>query len=552
MAQITRSESSDFNSNFCLLALAVLCLASFFVRLGYLPMIGPDEPRYTAIAHAMYETGDWITPRLGGLHWFEKPALTYWLVAAGFQLFGGSEFAARLPIALVSSFGVFLLFFFGKRFCTTRLGYLSAAALVSSSIWVGFSRAATFDMPLAVATEIALLAFFLWWQERKDVFWYLCCFGMGLAVLAKGLVGVVLPAAIIGLFFLLTRKVALLLQRPQLLLLGAVIFLATSATWYMPMFLRHGQEFWQEFFVAHHFQRFLTNKYKHPQPFYFFTFIALLGCLPWSLIFVAQLGATLNRWRDLFTAPEQQLSLFLWLWVIVIVGFFSLSTSKLTGYILPVFPAVALLIGGQLERWWQHKPRTLWRWLSLLTALLLGGVGIALAFRSEKIPFIDPFRVLGLAAVLLFAAFLCLSLLLLRGERAATLALPFGVALSLMAATFTVMPSLRMTESTAALAQAARAEARPGERLVFYINNDYSIDFYAPQLPLREANAYLKTTMKPEEIVALLAAQPTKSLLVMTPKRWLKGIEDTLQAELIDTHHTWALVRVTARNPPAQ
>ena len=513
-------------------------------------MIGPDEPRYTEIAREMYQTGDWITPRLAGMHWFEKPALTYWLVAAGFQVFGVSEFTARLPIALFSSFGVFLLFYFGRRLFTTRFGYLSAAALITSSLWVGFSRAATFDLPLAVAMEIALLAFFLWFRESNDWFWYACCFGMGLAMLAKGLVGIVLPAAIIGLFLLLTRNLGLLLKRPKLLLIGAVIFLATSATWYAPMFLRHGQEFWQEFFVAHHFQRFLTNKFKHPQPFYFFTIVALLGCLPWSFVFIAQVGSTLKRWRDFLHA--QPLLLFLWLWVLIIVGFFSISTSKLTGYILPVFPAIALLIGWQLEQWWQHKPRTLWRWLSLLTSLLLIAIGIGLAMRSGKISYTDPFSVLGLAAVLFGTAFSGITLLLLKGERAATLVLPFGVALCLVTATFTVMPSMYFTQSTSALANQALQEARPNERLVFFINNHFSIDFYAPQLPLRESNAYLKTVMKVEEIAALLDAQPTRSLLVMTPKRWLKGIEDALPTEPIDTHHTWALVRVTARNPPAQ
>lgn len=550
MAQMTRSEASDFNSKFCLLALAILCAACFFVRLGYLPMIGPDEPRYTEIAREMYETGDWITPRLGGLHWFEKPALTYWLVASGFQLFGVSEFAARFPIALFSSLGVFLLFWFGQRVDTTRFGYLSAAALASSAIWVGFSRAATFDLPLAVAMEMALLAFFLWVRENKDWFWYACCFGMGLAMLAKGLVGIVLPAAIIGLFLLLTRHLGSLLKRPQLLFIGAVIFLATCATWYAPMFLRHGHEFWQEFFVGHHFQRFLTNKYKHPQPVYFFTFIAILGCLPWSFIFVTQAAATLKRWRELFT--PHSLPLFLWLWVVVVVGFFSISTSKLTGYILPAFPAIALLVGWQLEQWWQRKPRTLWRWLSLFASLLLIGVSVALALRSGRIPYGDPFKILGLAGLFCLVAFGCLTLLVLKGERAATLALPFGVAVGLAATTFAVMPTLKGTQSTAELANFARITARQNERLVFFINNHYSIDFYAPNLPLRESNAYLKTVMKTDEIAALLAAQPTKSLLVMTPQRWMKGIEEAMPTELLRTHHTWALVRVTARNPPAQ
>ena len=552
MAQITDSESPDFKASSCLLALALLCLASFFFRLGELPMIGPDEPRYTEIAREMQERGDWITPQLAGIHWFEKPALTYWLVAAGFQVLGVSEFAARFPVALFSTLGVFLLFWFGQRLRSSRFGYLSATVLASSGIWIGFSRAATFDLPLAVSLAIALLSFFLWFQERKDWLWYACCFGMGLAMLAKGLVGIVLPGAIIGLFLLLTRTLLDFLKRPKLLLVGAGIFLLTTATWYLPMFLRHGQEFWQEFFVAHHFQRFLTNKFKHPQPFYFFTMVAILGCLPWSLFVLAEIGSTIKHWRAMLSQPERQLSLFLWLWIIVIVGFFSLSTSKLTGYILPVFPAMALLLGEKLEHWWQHKPRTLWRWLVLLTSLLLAGISIALSLRVEKIPLAGPLRVLGLAAVLMLVAFVCLSLLLVKDERLATLFLPFGLALSIVTATLTVMPGYAYTESREQISRAARAAARPGERLVFFINTDFSMDFYAPRLPLRDARAYPLTFMKPEEIAALIPAQPTKTLLVLSPKRWLKGLEETMPTTVLHEQQSWVLVRVTDRNSPAQ
>jgi 4-amino-4-deoxy-L-arabinose transferase-like glycosyltransferase len=552
MAQIIKPESLAFKTTYCLLALAILCLASFFFRLGHLPMIGPDEPRYTEIAREMYDSGDWITPRLAGMHWFEKPALTYWLVASGFQSFGVSEWAARLPIALFSTFGVFLLFWFGQQISSSRLGYFSAMVLVSSGIWIGFSRAATFDLPLAVALEMALLAFFLWFHTGKNWCWYACCFGMGLAMLAKGLIGIVLPSAIIGLFLLLTRNLGLLLKRPKLLLLGAGLFLLTTATWYLPMFLRHGQEFWQEFFVAHHFQRFLTNKFKHPQPFYFFTMVAIVGCLPWSLFFVAEIATAIKRGRELLTSPAQHLPLFLWLWIIVIVGFFSLSTSKLTGYILPVFPAIALLLGARLERWWQHKPRTLWRWLSLLTSLLLGVIGLGVALRAERFPYTDPFSGLALAAIVLLSAFIGITLLFLRDERRATLWLPFGIALSIVAATLTVMPGYGRTESTAEIASAAGTYALPAERLVFFINTDFSIDFYAPNLPLRDARAYPLTLMKAEDIAALLDAQPHKSLLVLSPKRWSRGLEEKMHVRPIQDQHDWLLVRVTARNPPAQ
>lgn len=552
MAQIFKSDLPDFKPGYCLLALAFLCLASFFFRLGYLPMIGPDEPRYTEIAREMSDTGNWITPRLAGIHWFEKPALTYWLVAAGFQVLGVSESAARLPIALFSSFGVFLLFWFGQRLRSARFGYLSAMVLASSGIWIGFSRAATFDLPLAVSLAIALLAFYLWFHERKDWCWYACCFGMGLAMLAKGLVGIVLPGAIIGLFLLLTRTLVEFLKRPKLLLIGAGIFLLTIATWYLPMFLRHGQEFWQEFFVAHHFQRFLTNKFKHPQPFYFFTVVAILGCFPWSLFFLAEIGSTIKRWREVLTQPERRLSLFLWLWIVVIVGFFSISTSKLTGYILPVFPAIALLIGEKLERWWQQKPRTLWRWMLLLTSLILIALSIGLSLKAETIPHAGPILALILAVTILLSALAGISLLFLRDERPATVWFPFGIALTIVIATLTVMPGYGLTESTAHIVQKAKASAQSGERLVFFINTDFSIDFYAPELPLRDSHAYPLTFMKPEEIAALLPMQPNKTMLVLSPRRWLKGIEETMATTILAEQHTWTLVRVTTRTPPAQ
>lgn len=549
MAQILKIPPRNFKTPVCLLALVLLCGATFFFRLGYLPMIGPDEPRYTEIAREMYERGDWITPLLAGQHWFEKPALTYWLSALGFQVLGVSELAARLPIALYSCFGVALLCWFGRRLRSVQFGFFSAAVLASSGIWLAFSRAATFDLPLAVSMTLALLAFYLWWHEGKNAFWYVGCFGMGLAMLAKGLIGIVLPGAVVVLFLLLTRSLPRLFKPPQLLLFGAVLFLLTTATWYLPMFLRHGQEFWQEFFVAHHFQRFLTNKFKHPQPFYFFALVAILGCLPWSLFFLAEIGTTLKRWRALLTEPEQRLPLFLWLWIIVIVGFFSLSTSKLTGYILPVFPAIALLLGARLEQWWQHPPRTLWRWVLLLTLLALVAGGVVLSLQAEKVPFVSPLLMLILAATLLLVAFTGITLLFVRGERAATLWLPPGLALCIVVTTLTALPGYRYTESTAYIASKAKEAAHPNERLVFFINTDFSIDFYAPALPLRDERAYPITIMKAEEIAALLPAQPTKTLLVLSPKRWRKGIEEAMTAIEIDDQYDWVLLRVAPPTP---
>ncbi|HYE72425.1 MAG TPA: phospholipid carrier-dependent glycosyltransferase, partial [Blastocatellia bacterium] len=139
-----------------LIILVVLCAAIYFFRLGSLPFLGPDEPRYAQVAREMFESGDWITPRLAGLHWFEKPALLYWISATGYTIFGVSEFAARFGVALMASLAVLILYVFGRSVSSARYGYLSAATLATSGLWIGFGQAATFDMPLAVSITIAL------------------------------------------------------------------------------------------------------------------------------------------------------------------------------------------------------------------------------------------------------------------------------------------------------------------------------------------------------------------------------------------------------------
>ncbi len=528
---MSENNSPEQNTSY-LTALVVLCAGLLFYGLGWLPVIGPDEPRYAEVAREMYSSGDWITPRLGGLPWFEKPVLTYWLSAAGYTLFGVSEFSARLGITLVAALSAWLLCFFGGRMRSKRYGYLSAAALLSSGLWLGFGRAATFDTPLAMMMELALLAFYLWERERRNssagkpnnFWWYVCCFGLGLAVLAKGLVGIVLPAGIIGLYLLLTRGLVRVLTRPVRLLTGALLFLMTAATWYGPMFARHGREFWQEFFLAHHFQRYLTNKYQHPQPVWFFLAIALLGCLPWSFHLFAAGRDLIARWRvftDAGNIPDDdRWRLFLWLWALLPVIFFSFSGSKLPGYILPVFPALALLIGGELEKLFAGKASVQFKWLSTLNGLLLLVPGVIVWQQRKAAMGADEGAAVIVAVMIALVAIAYLALLWLRREKAATLLLPFGVMLIVLAASHLLFPGLGRQESMRELSHLAAQSARPGERLAFYLNTEQSLNFYAPALPLRDEKAAMITAMTVDEIVAEIKKQPAPSLLVIALERW--------------------------------
>jgi 4-amino-4-deoxy-L-arabinose transferase-like glycosyltransferase len=516
---------------FYLTTLFLLCAVVFFYGLGRLPFIGPDEPRYAEVAREMYLTGDWITPRLGGIKWFEKPSLTYWLLASGFALFGENEFAARFSMAVVATFGALLLYFFGRRAHSARFGYLSAAALVTCGLWPGFARGVTCDLTLTVAIEIALLSFFLWESKESrvgaDRFWYLFCFALGLAMLAKGLVGVALPAMIIGPYLILTGGWRPLLK-PRLIrpvVVGALIFFATAAVWYAPVIMRNGGEFIDEFFIGHHFQRYLSNKYRHPQPFYFFSLVAVAGSFPWSFYLLSSLGRALVRpWlgRTEVRAPDR-LHLFLLLWIAAPVVFFSFSGSKLPGYILPIFPAVALIIGGELGRWWpapqkdESKPA---KAPVYLTAALMaaGGIGsVALLQRELGVNSRDAW-LMGSVAVL--AAAVYMALLFFKNGRVATLYLPIGLAAIIVAAAHLAFPGLGNRESLKSLSLVALQSARPSERLVFFINNDHSVNFYATDLPLRDSRSELVIAWSGEEIAQLAEAGQSQSVLIMSPRRF--------------------------------
>ncbi|MFZ4793457.1 MAG: phospholipid carrier-dependent glycosyltransferase [Blastocatellia bacterium] len=522
--------------------LVALGLLSFFLLIfgtWKLPLIGPDEPRYAEIGRVMALTGDWITPRLGGIDWFEKPALTYWLVAGGFKLFGESEFTARIGIGLTGMLGVLLLYFAGTRFRSARFGYLSAAVLVSSGMWIGFSRVATFDLPLAVAIELAMIAWLLWdraeTRRARVVYWSLFGLALGLAMLAKGLVGILFPVIIVGVHSILTGKLKRLLDPARILAAGA-IFLATSSLWYGPMIARHGRLFIDEFFIAHHFQRYLTNQYRHPQPFWFFVFVAVAGCFPWIYPLLVRAGGLRNRWRSLLADETDRFELFTWLWALIPIIFFSFSGSKLPGYILPVFPPLAMIIARQLEDWWDEERPSRAHIVSVtLTMATIFLAAVMIALRGSQLLGLDKFSAFRLAAMGVLVAFAYQIIWFLLHIRAATRFLPFGFAVVLIAVINIVSPVLAERETLKPLGELATRLALPGERMVFYINSNHRINYYATQLPLRDSKSYFVTAMSPAEILPLIDRYGGESILVLSQREWTASLlrEPALRLEIL-------------------
>src|SRR2546423_1679904 len=330
------------------LTLTVITLVTFFFGLGRLALLGPDEPRYAEIAREMFVSGDWISPRLCGCLWFETPALIYWISGLGYRLLGVNELAARLPVAVAATLTVLLLYFVTKRVVSPRLAFITGLVLATCGMFIGYARVASPDMPLVAAMSAALLAGFMATQaggRKRTMLWLASFAAMALAVLAKGLAGIALVILILVIYMIWIRRARSINWREALI--GLVVFSLIAATWYVPVTLRHGGEFLFEFFVRHHFERFTSNEFGHPQPFYFFLPVAIAGLLPWPAFLLPAIARLkrLQPRRD----PRHALLAFAWVWAAVIILFFSFSGSKLPGYILPAFPALAIIVGFEVE-----------------------------------------------------------------------------------------------------------------------------------------------------------------------------------------------------------
>ena len=331
------------------LLLAGFCGFLFFFGLAYFGLIGADEPRYAQVAREMLARHDWITPTLGGKPWLEKPPLYYWQAMLAYSVFGVSDWAARLPSAADATLMVFAIYLFLKRF---RPGFQLDGALMTASAAgvIGFARAASTDMPLAATFTIALLAWYAWYEsESRRYLAIFYCF-LALGMLAKGPVAPLLAAIIIVIFVAKKGDFRLLVR--TLWIPGILLFCVLAVPWYVAVQIRN-PEFLRVFIVEHNLARFGTNLYHHPEPFWYFLPVTLIGLIPWTLFMAASFAETIRVWwteRQQMLASEDALNAFLVIWLIVPVVFFSFSRSKLPGYIVPALPAGTLLLAEYVRR----------------------------------------------------------------------------------------------------------------------------------------------------------------------------------------------------------
>jgi 4-amino-4-deoxy-L-arabinose transferase-like glycosyltransferase len=353
-----------------ILLLAGFCAFLFFYGTGQFGLIGADEPRYAQVAREMLERRDFVTPTLAGRPWLEKPPLYYWQAILAYSVLGVGDVAARIPSAMDATFLVIAIYLFFRRF---RPGVEVDAALIaaSSAGVVGYSRAASTDMVLASTFSIGMLAWWAWREGGKKTHLAVFYISMALGMLAKGPVAPFLGGVIIALFAAATRDWRLIAK--TLWLPGILVFCGVSLPWYLTVQARNPQ-FFHEFILEHNLARFSTNLYHHSEPLWYYLPVIVLALVPWILLVgVAFLKAVRVWWAERKSPDgfdlDLQLNIFACIWLVIPVIFFSLSRSKLPGYILPAVPAGAVLLADDLRRRFEDS-QSLTKSIAIVHALI--------------------------------------------------------------------------------------------------------------------------------------------------------------------------------------
>lgn len=344
--------------------------------LGVRTLVPPDEGRYAEIGREMFATGDWITTRLNGIKYFEKPPLQAWMNALTFTLFGLGEWQARLWTGVCGIIGVVMTAWAGRLVFSPRVGLYAGLVLASSLFWLAAGQINSLDMSLSGMMATCLAAMLIAQRDAATAgqrhAWMLAAWAaMALAVLAKGLVGVVLPGAVLVLYGAAARdwRIWTRLHMGK----GLLLFCAIAAPWFLLVAQRNPEQPWF-FFVHEHFERFLSPGHQREAPWYSFTLLLLPGLVPWLGWLPHALAAGARR------APGRfQPRLLLLIWFAFILVFFSMSSSKLPGYIVPVFPALAMLTALCLDDAGRRPHMAAAALLAVIGALLVAAAPVALA-----------------------------------------------------------------------------------------------------------------------------------------------------------------------------
>lgn len=490
-----------------LLLLVFLAALAWFGNLEYRKLVGPDEGRYAEIPREMVVSGDWLTPRLNGLKYFEKPPLQYWTTAAAFTLFGEYHWATRLWTALTGFLGILAVYFTGRRLFGPEAGLYGALVLASSLLYVLIGHINTLDMGVTFFMTLGLAGFLLAQhgaasgRERRNWMW-LTWAALALSVLSKGLMGVVLPGAVLVIYSLVERDFSV--WRRLHIGSGIALFLAIAAPWFVAVSIVN-PEFFRFFFIHEHFERFLTKAHGRYHPWWYFVPVFLAGILPWLTL---AFDTLVRAWKqESGSTGKFRPQRFLFVWAVFIYFFFSISSSKLPSYILPVFPALALLMGYRLT---QIDRRTFLRQTAPVAILAAAALALApkiVSFASEAVPaeLYSKYAEWGLAAAALWLAATAVALYFGWRDRIPAALVAFAAG-GLIAGQLilTGHESLSPEKSSYQVAQKVIPHLKPGAPF-------YSVGMYEQTLPF-----YIKRTVilvaHESEMAFGLTEEPGKGL----------------------------------------
>ncbi|MDO4559406.1 MAG: glycosyltransferase family 39 protein [bacterium] len=376
--------SSVSKRNVFFLAIAAALLLLYIVPLGSYPLMEPDEGRYAEIPREMIATGNYITPMLNYVKYFEKPVFLYWMNAASFRLFGENEFAARIGTALCALAGAMATAALGAFMYGRIAGFLAGVVTATSLLYFAIGTINITDMPLSFFLTLAFASFYAAHVKDEKRYYLLFYFACALALLTKGLVGVVLPGAVIFFYIVVTRQWKLFYK--PLYLPGIVLFFASAVPWFY-LVCRDNPDFFRFFFIQEHFLRYATKMHNRYEPFWFFFPMIPAGMIPWTAFLLA-LFSKKSVARSPKTPEERRARTYLLLWFGVIFLFFSFSDSKLIPYIVPCIPPLAILIGADIfrmakDREWHGHPIL---WLALTSGLLGAGLIVYPLFGEHASP----------------------------------------------------------------------------------------------------------------------------------------------------------------------
>lgn len=534
------------------LGIAALSILLFFFQLGGPSLFDVDEAVYAESAREMVETGDWITPQYNYANRYDKPVLFYWLISFAYRLFGVSEFAARFWSAVFGCGIVVMSYYFLSRVGGRRWGVMSAIILATSLEVILLSHAAITDMTLTLFITASLFCFFLGHTAGEGSagrWWYWGFYlNMALAVLTKGPVGAVLPGLVILLFLFYTGRVREGLREMRLFS-GGTIFLLVALPWYLIEIGVNGWEYINAFFIKHNFTRYTGEVSGHGAPIYYFIPVILLTFFPWSAFLPYGLirSFRLGRSKDHYTRKELAI-LFASLWFLTVLVFFSISKTKLPGYILPLSPAIAILVGWLWDEMLMRGRGGFDR-LSIFLFALLGllisvSLFLAPAFLEKSkglSKFLDgPLE--GLAPLYVMAAAIMigtiLSLLTLWKQRKV---LAFGIMASMMVFVAYILlarivpladQNLQSALKDFARTAGAGLETAEGDLIVYGLNKP-SIVFYA-----RRPAIVLSSNQK-ERLSEVMTS--SKKFYLITKGSDIEGLSSRPDLYLIDQKRGYAL-----------